>query len=227
MISDERLRLALEEYDKAIMAALPEPSDCDHPFSPRFERKMRRLCGRARHPAAYKALQRAACILLALLALFGGIIAFNPDVRAAVVDWVKERLGQFTHYYHTGETTPEPVERKQYELGWLPEGYMLIDSVPGEDRESLIYVNGSGQILQFHCYYGKTDSPYIDGETCIRKSVLVDNHSADLYLALDPNGGNAIVWTDPESGMLFYISAAVNEEDLMQLASGVTEKKEK
>ena len=82
MISDERLRLALEEYDKAIMAALPEPSACNHQFSRRFERKMRGVFRMAKHPVAYKALQRAACILLALLALFGGVIAFNPDVRA-------------------------------------------------------------------------------------------------------------------------------------------------
>mgnify|MGYP006967213904 CR=1 FL=1 len=60
---------------------------------------MRKLFRRAKHPVAYKALQRAACVLLALLALFGGIIAFNPDVRAAVVDWVREQFGHFSHYY--------------------------------------------------------------------------------------------------------------------------------
>lgn len=227
MISNERLRSALEDYDKAIMAALPSPADCDHQFSPQFERKMRKLCRRAKHPVAYKALQRAACILLALLALFGGIIAFNPDVRAAVLDWIKEQFGHFTHYYSTEETTPAPAERKQYELGWLPEGYMYIDSIPGEDCGSLIYVDNFGHILQLNYYYGTTVSPFIKGDEHSQKTVALGNHTADIYLALDSNNGSAIIWTDTENSVLFYISAVATEEELIQMAAGVTEKTKK
>lgn len=224
MITDERLRRALEEYDKAVMAALPEPSACNHQFSPRFERKMRGILRMAKHPVAYKTLQRAACILLALLALFGGVIAFNPDVRAAVIEWVKEQFGQFSHYYHTGETTPEPAERKQYELGWLPEGYTLVDTIPGEDRETQFYTNSSNQIVQFHYFFEASDGPFIGGEEYTQKTILLDNHPADIYLPLKANSGNVIVWTDPDRSILFYISAFVEEEDLMQMAASVTEK---
>lgn len=227
MISNERLRSALEEYDKAIMEALPAPADCDHQFSPQFERKMRKLCLRAKHPVAYKALQRAACILLALLSLFGGIIAFNPDVRAAVVDWIKEQFGHFTHYYSTEETTPAPAERKQYELGWLPEGYVLIDTLPGEDHESLIYLSGSGQIMQFNIYYETAAGPFIGGKEYTQKTISLGSYTADIYSPVNPNSGSVIVWTDPESNVLFYISATVSEDDLIQLAAGVIEKSQK
>lgn len=224
MITDERLRRALEEYDKAVMAALPEPSACDHQFSPRFERKMRGILRMAKHPVAYKTLQRAACILLALLALFGGVIAFNPDVRAAVIEWVKEQFGQFSHYYHTGETTPEPAEWKQYELGWLPEGYVLVDSTSKKNRESFFYVNASEQIIQFFYYYETTSGTFIKEDEHTHKTVSLGEYSADIYLALDPSRGNAIVWTDPESGMLFYISAVATEDELIQMAASVAEK---
>ena len=224
MITDERLRRALEEYDKAFMAALPEPSACDHQFSPRFERKMRGILRMAKHPVAYKTLQRAACILLALLALFGGVIAFNPDVRAAVIEWVKEQFGQFSHYYHTGETTPEPAERKHYELGWLPEGYTLVDTIPGENCNTLVYVNESHQIMQFNYYYEAADGPFIGGEEYTQTTILLDSQPADIYLPLTENSGNVIVWADPDRSMLFYISAFVEEEDLMQMAASVAEK---
>lgn len=224
MITDERLRRALEEYDKAVMAALPEPSACNHQFSPRFERKMRGILRMAKHPVAYKTLQRAACILLALLALFGGMIAFNPDVRAAVIEWVKEQFGQFSHYYHTGETTPEPAERTQYELGWLPEGYTLVDTIPGENCNTLVCVNESYQIMQFNYYYEAADGPFISEKDHARKPVLIGDNTADVYLALDPKNGSAIVWTDPDNGTLFYISAVATEDELIQMAASVAEK---
>ncbi len=225
MISDERLRLALEEYDKAIMAALPEPSACNHQFSRRFERKMRGVFRMAKHPVAYKALQRAACILLALLALFGGVIAFNPDVRAAVIHWVKEQIGQFSRYYHTGETIPESAQHKHYELGWLPEGYVYMDRLTEENDETVVYVNDSDRLLYFSCFYQSSDGPFLNTSMDISKTIFVGNLTADLYLSQAPNYNSAIVWTDPESGLLFSIFADTSEEDLIKLMQHVTEKK--
>ena len=39
----------------------------EHIFSPAFERRMKKLLRRGRHPVWYKALRAAACLLLALL----------------------------------------------------------------------------------------------------------------------------------------------------------------
>ena len=230
MISEERLQQALNAYDKALMAALPAPEDCDHRFSPRFEQRMRKVVRRAHHPVAYKTLQRAACLLLALLALFGGMIAFNPDVRAAVVNWVREQFGHFSHYYSPEDpsdaTSPSaPAERKQYELGWLPEGYMWIDTLPGEDHVTQIYINGTGQILQFSYYYKTTFGPYFDQTSYTKKTVLLDDYTADIYSAADSSGDKAIVWTDSQSNVLFCVSVANNEEILIKIAEGITEKK--
>lgn len=224
MISDEKLRLALEEYDKAILEALPEDWEHDHQFSRRFERKMRGVCRRAKHPVAYKVLQRAACVLLAMLALFGGVMAFNAEARAAVIDWINEQIGRFSHYFYAGETTPEPQKPKRYELAWLPDGYMLINSLTREDGEIHVYINQSGQLMQFHYYHGTTADPFLDEKDYTHKTVSVGHHTADIYTALDSSKGNGIVWIDSETGVLFCISAAVNEEDLMKLAESVTER---
>ena len=70
MITDEMLRIAATEANQAICDSLPRPEECDHQFSPRFERKMRRVIRRGRHPVAYKYLRRAACLLVAVT-LFG------------------------------------------------------------------------------------------------------------------------------------------------------------
>ena len=67
MITEEMLRIAAAEADQAIRDSLPHPADCDHQFSPRFERKMKRVIRRGRHPVAYKFLHRAACLLVVVL----------------------------------------------------------------------------------------------------------------------------------------------------------------
>jgi len=224
LISDEKLRLALEEYDKAIMAALPEPSDCDHQFSKSFERKMRGVCRRANHPVAYKTLQRAACILLALLALFGGMVAFNPDVRAAVTDWVTKHFGRFANYSYTEEPDSTVAEQKSYALGWLPEGYEFYTFLSDSSSESIGYANDTGQILWFTYDYATPCEIFINIEKHTQKTASVNGQTADVYLSHDPEVGSCILWKDPETHTLFYISAAVSEEDLMRLALSVTEK---
>ena len=43
MLSDEVLRQAAEKCAEAIIASLPDPEECNHKFSKRFEEKMQAL----------------------------------------------------------------------------------------------------------------------------------------------------------------------------------------
>ena len=128
MITDEALRAALEEVDNAILASLPKPSECEHQFSARFEKRMRKVRRRARHPVAYKVLRKAACFLLSILILFSSIMAFSAEARAAVVDWIKEQFESFCHYFFVAGSSSESGERTEYELGWVPDGFRLVNS---------------------------------------------------------------------------------------------------
>lgn len=58
MISEEALRQAAAEASDCLVRSLDEAGIPVHNFSARFERKMRRLIRRTRHPAAYRALVR-------------------------------------------------------------------------------------------------------------------------------------------------------------------------
>ena len=143
MITDEMLRVALEEVDNAILAALPEPSACDHQFSPRFENRMRKVRRRAKHPTAYRVLRQVACILLAILILFSSVMVFSPEARAAVVNWLKEQFETFYHYFYVGDSNSASTstERSEYELGWVPEGYHHLASHDTENKRTILFVN--------------------------------------------------------------------------------------
>ena len=43
-ITDEMLRQAAHEVNEAMLASLPKPEECQHEFSPDFNRKMHEIC---------------------------------------------------------------------------------------------------------------------------------------------------------------------------------------
>lgn len=225
MITDEALRAALEEVDDAILASLPDPSACEHQFSARFEKRIQKVRRRARHPIAYKALRQAACFLLAILILFSSIMVFSAEARAAVVDWIKEQFETFYHYFFAGETSSETDERSEYELGWVPDGYMLVNSQAVENRVTLIYLNNDGLLIQFSYLYGDSSAPmFADKDNYTKLNAYVCNMPADIYLSQISTSSNGIVWTEPSGDVLFCISAFADESELIKLAESVLEK---
>lgn len=63
MISEERLSAAAKACGYHILSYLPEPSECKAAFSPRFERKMKKLFFKINHPIQYW-MQRSIVVLL-------------------------------------------------------------------------------------------------------------------------------------------------------------------
>lgn len=225
MITDEALRAALEEVDNAILASLPKPSECEHQFSARFEKRMRKVRRRAKHPTVYKVLRQVACFLLAILILFSSVMVFSSEARAAVVDWIKEQFESFYHYFFVGGSSSESGERTEYELGWVPDGYQYLTSHVSENKRTILYANEYGQLLQFSYIFGSEDNPmYAKENEYTHKTVQVTGKSGDLYLSIDTAESNGLVWAEDDSDVLFCISAFCTEYELIRIAEGVQEK---
>ena len=87
----------------------------EHSFSPSFERKMKRLLRRGRHPVWYKALHAAACLLLALLLSGCAVLAVSPASREAFAGWVREVHDTYFSYQYVG-----PDQDVQEDLTKIP-----------------------------------------------------------------------------------------------------------
>ena len=218
MISDAALKEAASAVNQAMLDALPNPENCTHVFSPRFERKMRKLIRRVKHPIIYKTLNRVACALIVLILSAGLFLTFHTEARAAVVDWIKEKVEDFYHYF-APEQGQEAAIPGEYCLGWIPEGYELLFSENVEGSKTEYYRNDAGQILQFHClYHTSYSSLLVGGGEYDEKYIVTEKLEASIHLSKGSNNSNGIVWYVGNGNTLLHISANLEEEDLIKIA---------
>ena len=220
MISKDAFISALEEVDNVILAALPDPGECSFPFSDRFEQRMRSVIRRGNHPGIYKTLQRVACVLLVLLMLFSSVMIFSTDVRAAVIGWIKEKYDTFYHYFFPKED--EAVEKIEYTLGWVPDGYALANTFSSSTMETQIYLHPTGNMIHFSYLLGTENrSDYVDNEEYECHELSFNGSIAEIFISTSPDKTNGIVWQDEALNVFFSISAPSEESELIRLAKGV------
>lgn len=219
MISDAALKEAANAINQSMLEALPKPEECTHIFSAAFERKMRKLIRRANHPIVYKVLSRAACVLIVLALSAGLFLTFHTEARAAVVDWIKEKVDEFYHYFAPEKETNVPLSG-EYCLGWVPEGYTLLFSNT-TDGKTEGYVNSSGQVLQFQCV-SSSSGPLLAGYgEYEEQQVTIGEQSAEIYLAKDCSNSSSIILSSNNGNALLCISGHLNKAELIKIAENV------
>ena len=221
MISDALLREAAAEAEVCLLANLPEIQP--HEFSAGFERKMKRLISRVNHPIRHQVLRYAAAVLLAVLTLFGAVLAVSPEARAAVVGWVESTFYEFFAYSNTNQNEPAKYE---YYLETVPEGYMLLNISEKENGKKYLFVDETGNLLQFSYVHKELfASLFVDRENTKVLTGYVHSNPADLYIAINENDTSTIVWRDMDTDIMCYISAVAAPDELTTLAEAVQKKR--
>lgn len=223
MITDEMLAQAAAELADAINESLPEPSECNHQFSPRFERKMKRLLSRANHPILYRTLRSVASILLVIMIAFGSILTVNAEAREIVFGWVKQQYENFYEYFFEGDA--DTNDSAKYQPGWMPDRCELVTIQETAGGETYIYTDENGMLVQFY-YIFDPDSQkmYIDTVEYLTESISVNGHSGEIYIALNETETNSIVWSDTSNDVLFYVSGDYDREVLIKIAENIVQK---
>lgn len=217
---------AANDFCDAMLRSLPDPKDCNYEFSPRFERKMKRLIHWTNHPVTYRVLQRVASFALVIFIGFMMIFAISPTVRAAVLGWIREQYESFITYYFEDGTSPSDGPTL-YCIGDIPVEYTELTSSYNEELGNFIgvYSDPDGNMLYFMYSTIPENANYFLGETdYIVERVFVSGHTADFYLAKDNTQSNGIIWCDEENNTVFYISAKLTKNTLITLAESVIPK---
>ena len=120
MISNEFIRQATEEYHEESLSAIPTESECDHVFSERFEKNMKSVIQKNKHPQLNRVLRMAASFALVILVAGGSIIALSPTARAAVLGWLFGQEGNVYSYVSMGNDDFDTLIK--YDFPEIPEG---------------------------------------------------------------------------------------------------------
>lgn len=221
MITDAMLRTAAAEADQVIQNSLPAKEECDHPFSPQFEGKMKRILQKERHRAVYQFLRRAACFVAAILLAGSVWLAVDTEARAAFFAWVKEHYETYVVYRFTGEADKQ-ANAMNYELAWLPEGYEKAKESISEAGSFCVYQNEKGEMISFICSQG-TDATalFLISDDITAQKVSVGDLPADFYPASNGETSNALVWLSETGDTVFCITTPLSQQTLIQIAERV------
>ena len=216
MISDEMLTQAAQEYEQALLGALPETVPA-HTFSKTFEKKMARLCRKTKHSSAYTAFKRVACAVILVVLLGSTAVLSSAEGHATVMGWINMISDRFT------QKTEEPIA-KNYDLKEVPEGYRLVERSQRRGGGFVLYVDQRGNFLVFDYQYDPNGGSYfMKMENHIHLHETVDGQLMDIYLSQDPAYRNAVVWSVPGKAT-FSISAYLEKNDLIALTKKVAPK---
>lgn len=223
-MNEEELSRAAARAAELLNEALPRPEDCNHTFSPRFRRKMRHLLFRQNHPILTRGLQGAAVLFLTITVLFGSLLTVSTDAREFVSGWVKTRIETIYHFYYEGDAAQ--ADSTEYVLGWIPDGYTLVETVDFPGQRIYNYADADKRwYLSFTYSVDSSDADiFLLNADCTQKEVTVNGIPATLYIPLSDNNSPDIIWEDREKGVLFILTAHVSEDVLIKMAENIVAK---
>lgn len=224
MITDEMLRIAAAEADQAIRNSLPNPDECEHHFSPRFERKMKRVIRRGSHPVAYKFFHQVACLLVVVTLVGASWLTVDAEARGAFFAWVRQQYENFVEYRFEG-LAPDEEMTANFAPTWLPEGYEEYEVHSAGGTSAKTYLNSDGQAIHFMYSLGAdATSLFVVSEQMTIEKVFVGTQEADFYLDADPQNANVLVWYSESGDILFYISASLPRDVMVKIAESTAPK---
>lgn len=217
MISDNDLRKAAREREKALLDAMPAPEDCPAAFSPGFERKMKKLIRRVDHPVRWWLARLLPVLALAGIAAAVLLLGGRADPAPAPAATPTPVLPSAAPTQPV--QTTQPAKTVVYRPTWLPEGCELDHETLYDGEGMMTYRTAGGDQAAF--LYAVDGSPAQGEDLEQGRAVLVDGCPGVLRLGQGKGTLNDLFWTDGKSGASFWLSAPFPEETLIQIAESV------
>lgn len=221
MITDEMLRSSAARSSELFAHTIASDYNPVQQYEPSdlFEKKIRKLFHRAKHPYFYKAIQRIASIFLAAILIGSMYLAIDTEARAKFLGWVKEIYAHYLVYHYEGDAVN--VANISYHPTWLPDGYTKVYENESKTTSIIIYADDMERMLKL--YYAHNSSEidwFVDMSHCEVTSTTISNVSAELLIASDSSTASSIIWVD-ENHTVFYLSAFLSEDDLIKVAESI------
>lgn len=163
-----------------------------------------------------KLISRVAVIVLILLLLFTTAFATIPEFRAKTMNLITEVFDDRTRIGIREVAQRETVNDSL--LGWVPEGFELVDKGRSDDAVWERYNNFDGAFLEVNIFFRGALLWEVDTEDAVVENVIVNDYPAMMIFKKD-----CIQFVCPiEEKHVYYIRGeAVSEEVVLQTAESM------
>lgn len=197
----------------------------------RYKRRMRAMLAdplswlhRQEQPRWQQIARRVAIILLTCALAFGGVMAFSPTARAAVVRWIVECYENIIDYVYIGEQNSEALP--EYEITELPDGYVetIRNTAPG--LVAVTYEDPKGDVIYFvysFMHQGSQTNFILEDEEVY--DVMVNEMRGQFFESKSPESRNSLTWIDTDTSIQFNLDCCTGMEELLHMAENVSLRK--
>ncbi len=222
ILTDEILVQALGVYEKAWLENTQFDESEFNP-SEKFKKKMNRIF-KSYDNVYYKMTltkaRRIAVIVAAIIAIMCSSLSVSA-VREALSDFFIKTFSTYDliepDTKTVEENNPPQYLEKIYELGYVPEGFELVEESITEGGAIYVYVSDNKRIIfsQF-TKYGLGMG--IDNERSIKSYEVIGNQSYIVYISTN-SSDITVIWDDGE--YLFALDSNLSKEETINLCTSL------
>lgn len=186
-----------------------------------ISRQVRRGHARAAARTASRVLSKAAVVMLLVISCLTAAFAVSPVFRSDALRWAVATFGDHAEYRFN--QTEGGVQYQGIEVGWLPEGYELVENQNTNGTISRRYIRPSGSVEQ------RVDIRVMnfDGEGVFK----VDTEANQLYqtivhdtlaTVIQRDESMQIIWMYPESNCIVMLCGDnISTETALRIAQSI------
>lgn len=211
-----------QEENQALKAQEGGPSEtAKHRCLRTISRQVRRGHARAAARTASRVLSKAAVVMLLVISCLTADFAVSPVFRSDALRWAVATFGDHAEYRFN--QTEGGVQYQGIEVGWLPEGYELVES-RATNRTILRRYTKSGadmkQRIDIRIMDFSDEGVFkIDTEADEVYQVLVQN---TLATVIERDNSVQLIWMYPESNCIIMLCGDnISTETALRIAQSI------
>jgi hypothetical protein len=181
------------------------------------ERRALRENERGQSDFYYYATRTVASLLIVFSLSFGLMMAF-PSVRAETVNTVVKFFEKYLTFNFSNDSV-SIIQVGKYSLGYMPNGYTLIESFETDSISSYTFQNDSGNMFDFNYGPSASYTPQFDTEKSTSETISING--TDVYLITNKSDGkNAAIWSKDNEA--FCIKGSLSDKDIRKIIENIS-----
>lgn len=222
-LTEEDIRFVTKLFADKFVSYAESLDNLDHMFSNSFNEKMSKIMKKSSLFLRKQHKFRLVVVSFLTIILFVGAITLsNETARAGTVKWFRVVKETLITYQNVSDSKKSNLPHLK--LGWIPDGFKLVEKIRTETFETYYFENFSGEKISFDYYIDAnvTDVHYYTDVDNLEQ-VIINGIVADYYAPSGKSEQGNLIWKDSEKNIVLLIDACLSKRDIILIAENIVE----